>query len=256
MRALALTLLATALCSTAVLATRPPVVTLPAAFQGEWTTEPARCHADMPPYARWTVSEQGMITEEAGADILRVTPVGGSGSAVDAAMMLSGGGEEWPATARLTLGNDGMSLQIDDHGSDSGLPAFLWRCADPVPAAFLGEWARDRAECGKPYASIRLTRRGFEMPEVGEQTRSVSPAPGNPRELTMEAAVSIAGISYDERRVLRLSADGSRLDLVSLGQIERASEDPEWKPNPYATFRDPSDPERVETLLRCPAIAE
>lgn len=256
MRALALTLLATALCGTAVLATRPPVATLPSAFQGEWTTEPDQCHGDMPAYARWTVSDQAMIAEEAGADILRVTPVDGSASAVDAAMMLSGGGEEWPAKARLTLAENGMSMQIDDHGSDSGLPAYLWRCADPVPAAFLGEWARDKAECGRPYASTRLTARGFEMPEVGERTLSVSPAPGNPRELTMEAAVSIAGISYDERRMLRLSADGSRLELRSLGQIERASEDPEWKPNPHATFRDPSDPERVETLLRCPDIAE
>lgn len=256
MRAIALTLLATALCGTAVLAARPPVATLPAGFHGEWTTEPDQCHADMPPYARWTVSDQGMITEEAGADILRIVPVVGVDGAVDATMMLSGGGEEWRTSARMTLGNDGMSLQIDDHGSDSGLPAYLWRCADPVPAAFLGEWAHDKAECGKPYASIRLTARGFEMPEVGEQTRSITHSPGNPRELTMDSAIFVAGTSYDERRVLRLSADGSRLELVSLGQIERASEDPEWKPNPYATFRDPSDPDRVDTLLRCPDIAE
>lgn len=48
MRAIALTLLTTALCGTAVLAAKPPVATLPAGFHGEWTTEPDQCHADMP----------------------------------------------------------------------------------------------------------------------------------------------------------------------------------------------------------------
>lgn len=109
----------------------------------------------MPPYARWTVSAQAIITEEASADVLHVDPIAGMEQAVDATMMLSGGGEEWRASARMTLADNGMSMQIDDRGSDSGLPAYLWRCAAPVPAAFLGEWARDRAECGKPYATFR-----------------------------------------------------------------------------------------------------
>lgn len=252
----ALPLLAVALCHASIANAGPAGKSLPPAFQGEWTTEPTLCHADMPAHARWTVLNQGMITEEAGADILRIVPVAGVDRAFDATLMLSGGGEVWRASARITLADNGMSMKIDDHGTESGLPSYLWRCADPVPAAFLGEWARDKAECGRAYASLRLTPRGFEMPEVGERTLSVSQSPGNPRELTMEASVFIAGISYDERRVLRLSRDGARMEMLSLGQIERASEDPDWKPNPYATFRQPGDPDRVETLHRCPDLAE
>ncbi len=234
-------------------AERPVALRLPEAFHGEWTTQPEACHADPSPFALWQVSGRGLITEEGGADILTLEQVADNPAAFDAVVDVSGGGGEWRAKIRLTIDQRRMAMDIEDLEGESALARRLWRCADPIPAQFVGEWATETKDCGVDYASFRVTPGGFVSPEVGERTLMVKPTGGNPDEVLMEASVSIADISFDEQRVLRLSPDGKQLTILSLGQIGRASADPDWQPNPYARFRPIDDPEQVETLLRCPS---
>ena len=238
-------------------ASAAPRTSLPPAFEGSWASDYAQCHSLEWPGANWTIKGSSLWTFEGGADVTRAKPLDDTGRSFALDLTMSGGGEEWPARVEATIAGDGGFLTIEDLSGDSGLPGQLWRCADPVPDLFLGEWAANPAiDCGKPYASVRVTRGGFVMPEVGERIVMLETVPENPREATMEADVSIAGTSYRERRILRLSEDLQTLELVSLGQIETGSEDPDWRPDPSARFRDPSSPARIKLLSRCSERAD
>jgi len=229
---------------------------LPEAFRGEWTTAPELCHANPRASALWQISEYGMVTEEGGVDILSLTWVAESPLTYDALVEISGGGGQSRAIMRLTTDPRRLAMDLADLEGDNELPSRLWRCADPIPERFLGEWARDVKDCGLPYESAWVTPRGFIHPEIAERTLRVEPVAGSKREISMEATTSVADITFDERRVLRLSRDGRTLTVISLGQIERASADPDWKPDPFARFRTVGDPEDVEVLLRCPATRQ
>ena len=155
---------------------------------------------------------------------------------------------------RLTTDPRRLAMDLTDLEGENELPRRLWQCADPIPAPFLGEWAPDRKDCRLPYASAWVTPGGFVLPELAERTLLVEPVAGNRREILMEATMSIAGSTFDERRILRLSRDRKTLTVISLGQLERASGDPDWKPDPDARFRTVDDPENVDILVRCPHL--
>ncbi|ASJ91955.1 hypothetical protein [Porphyrobacter sp. CACIAM 03H1] len=194
-----------------------------------------------------------MVTEEGAAEILSLTWVAESPITYDALVEISGGGGRSRAIMRLTTDPRRLAMDLADLEGNNELPSRLWRCADPVPAAFVGEWAADAKDCGLPYASTWMTPRGFIHPEIAERTLLVEPVAGTEREIVMDATMSISGSTFDERRVLRLSRDNKTLTVLSLGQIERASGDSDWEPDPYAAFRTSGNPENVEVLRRCPA---
>lgn len=194
-----------------------------------------------------------MVTEEGGVKILSLTWVAETPVTYDALVEISGGGGQSRAIMRLTTDPRRLAMDLADLEGDNELPNRLWRCADPIPAAFLGEWAADEKDCGLPYASAWVTPRGFIHPEIAERALRVEPVAGTEREIVMDATMSISGSTFDERRVLRLSRDNKTLTVLSLGQIERASGDSDWKPDPYAAFRTSGNPENVEVLRRCPA---
>ena len=225
---------------------------LPEALHGEWTTAPEFCHASPPVAALWQVSEYGLINQEGAVGILKLTRISDHPATYDALVQISGGGAQSRAIMRLTTDPLRLAMDLADLEGQNELPSRLWRCAGPIPTPFLGEWARDRKDCGLAYASARLTPSGFTFPEMAERTLLVEPVGGKKREVLMEVTMSIAGSTFDERRVLRLSRDGKTLTLISLGQLERASADPDWKPDPNGRFRTLGDPEKVETWLRCP----
>lgn len=226
---------------------------MPSHFWGHWATDSRLCHSPEAPGENWVIDAISMTTAEGGVEVNGVDPIWREAWSYRFEATMSGGGEQWQAELLATMSADDKVITIEDPSDRSGMPSTLYRCTDPVPEPFLGEWAaKPERECGRPYASILLTPGGFVMPEVEERIVSLQSKAENPREVMMEAEVSIAGTNYRERRVLRLGADMQTLDLVSLGQIETGSEDPDWTPDPDAHFRDVTSPKRVERLQRCP----
>lgn len=233
----------------------PPQLRLPETFHGEWTTKPELCHSKREDASIWQVSAGRLRTQEGGACILTLTMTEGDAKTYDAVVQLSGGGGQWQALIRLGVDPERRVMEIEDLEGENELPGRLWRCAPPIPGRFTGRWASTSEGCGFDYSLMRITPSGIVLPDAAARTLSVKYTRQKKNEIMMDTTVSVAGISYDERRVLRLTRKGKSMEVLSLGKIERASDDPEWRLDPNARFRSADEPEQIEVLLRCPRLS-